>query len=417
MMEGIWLHRIWIRKRAVSTMVAGIIVLSIFLMADAAMVLVGQQYHAYLLTNYQMRQNEIDRVSESLVPVYPGLDKTVSSPSGTTQYVLTMSNYAGIATRIRRIYVSSSISPGCYPNPCVLDPSATAVPNSFRALDALVNGGEFGHQVTVWLSSANQLESGTSTVQVATSRGRVFSFVFPFPQNTKTTGGIGGTGLNIGPLVIMYQAVMITYSVGNSAVDYQSPVDTGWVFPYTTNIMFFIKIANQGLNNVILSAQSSFQVNQFDSTGDPDTFWLAMPMDTDLCTSVFRTNSFDPTTYCGPGGAYPDGNKVPGSMKAYSSAQPYNFLPPLQPGVCCGPPIYVVFAAGGKSPGQSSSQQFRYNNKAGAAAYYTYLNLVFQYDDGTGVYTYALNLPFIVFCGAKNVPTGSYASNCPLSEI
>ena len=67
--------RLWIvrfrRRSAVSTMIGGIIVLTLFLTALGAMVLVSQQYDTYQQTVNFMSQKDIDRFSENLQVPYP----------------------------------------------------------------------------------------------------------------------------------------------------------------------------------------------------------------------------------------------------------------------------------------------------------------------------------------------------------
>ena len=48
------MRKLWIRKRAASTMIAGIIILTIFLTASVTMVIIGQQYDRFQATVSRM---------------------------------------------------------------------------------------------------------------------------------------------------------------------------------------------------------------------------------------------------------------------------------------------------------------------------------------------------------------------------
>ena len=199
-------------RKAVSTMIGGIIVLSLFLTALTAMVVVSQQYDSYQSVVDIMSQKEIDRFSENLIANYPGLART--SPTGgiactgsvngqsvnlCNQYDMTVSNVGGlsnagsvggtlggssgsggggVAIQIVRIYINSTtwdpsggVAEGCslpkpggssttaY-SPCVLSsdpgwfgasPTYTPIAFTFRSTDALINPGEYNHIVRFWL--------------------------------------------------------------------------------------------------------------------------------------------------------------------------------------------------------------------------------------------------------------------------
>lgn len=438
-------RKLFPRRRAVSTMIAGIIILSIFLTATVAMMLVGKQNDSYRSTMASMQQNDIDRFSENLVGTFPGIVACqppsswptyckTSPPPGINQYAMNISNYAGIDAHIVRIYINSSASPGCYPPSrplCILDPSPTPESYAFLTSSSLVNPGEFGHQVVFWLPSTITLPSApppVSTISIVTSRGRVFSFRYPFPPQIVGRGGtsVAGNGLNLGPLSIRYETDMITYAINNGSNPntYPLPINNnpggGWIFPQSTPVMFFIKIYNQGVNPVTLVSESNFQVVQFGNPGAVQPFFLVAPMDTGLCTGTFqKLDPYNELPACGSDPLFQasisGGNTAvskTGTVQGYSISQPY-VIPPLGPnGGCCGQPVYVLFSA---VNAQSSKARSISVSSSNPPAFYTYLNLVFQYDDGGGTYTYGVDLPFIVFCAG----TGSYTNtaNCPITEV
>lgn len=224
-----------IRSRsAVSTMIGGIIVLSLLLTALGTMVFVSQQYDSYQTIVNHMSQLDIDRFSENLVANYPGLiAPSVSSTCGSStcyQYTMILSNVGGLANmgssngggsggsgggvgvRIVRIYVNSTGSSGCVPPIfCLLNPSNIASAYGFRSSQSFLNPGEVNHNVTFWIpSSLGLLPNPTpptpeSTVWIVTSRGRVFSFQWPFPQIGPANGGQSGSAITTGIMKIAYQ--------------------------------------------------------------------------------------------------------------------------------------------------------------------------------------------------------------------
>ena len=189
-------------RRAVSNIVGGAIVLTLFLTALVAMVIVNQQYDTYQNTVNGMVQKDIESYSENVTAIYPGLSSnvTVSGCGGQcTRYNMTLANIGGIGVQVARVYINSS-SPtgaGCV-NLCVFDPttSTTFTAYTFRVSEAFLNVGEMNHTVHLYLPKSIVLPSPTLTpsnsISVVTSRGRVFTFQWPFPA----VGPSGGQGAN-----------------------------------------------------------------------------------------------------------------------------------------------------------------------------------------------------------------------------
>src|SRR3989304_10093315 len=67
------MRKLWFRRRAVSTMIGGMIVLGLILTALVAMVLVTREYDALQTIVNNMQQTDAQRFSENMRPVYPGL--------------------------------------------------------------------------------------------------------------------------------------------------------------------------------------------------------------------------------------------------------------------------------------------------------------------------------------------------------
>lgn len=406
------MRKLWIRRRGNSTMIGGIIVLGLFMLALAAMILVNQQYDTYQSLLNTMQQKDSDKFSENLVIN----NMTLSIQNSTlNQYSLVMSNY-GIGLQIARIYVNSSAS-GCYPGPCIFGPSNSGT-YKFQMSSSFLNAGELNHIVNFWLPNGVVLTRlvGQNTILVSTTRGRVFAFQWPMPVLGPAAPGTGsgGTGLNIGPLVIQYETVLITYDQNGTV---PLPDDSGWVFPSGANtyIIFYLKIANQADTPVTIWAQSLLQIKQYGAPGNPTVFYLVAPMDDNLCSTTFASNPLNSNLLCGSlgggslgRGSYGGGNTYPHPGKTvigYSNSTKYVVPPSSKNFVCCGKPIYLLFGA--DAPGSSSGVVISVSG--GDPVFYTYLDIIFSWDNGSGPYTYGVNLPFLTICAG----TGPWTQNCP----
>jgi hypothetical protein len=189
------MRKLWFRRKAVSSMIGGIIILSIFLTSLGAMVVVSQQYSIYQNTVNLMSQNDIDRYSERLIPVDPGLIYSLSNPvsgcGGTCNlYYMLLSNDGGVGVQVARIYVNSTGQEGCTPASglCVLNPSTTSSPTAytFSASDMFLNTGESNHTLRLWFpSTIGHLppNTGANMIWIVTTRGRIFTLQWPLLPN------------------------------------------------------------------------------------------------------------------------------------------------------------------------------------------------------------------------------------------
>jgi len=440
-MEQIFLEarpvrKLWIRRKAVSTMIGGIIVLGLFLTALVTMFLLIQQNDSYQSTVNKMMQADADRFSENLRPLPPALAKgedfSFACGSQTcNNYTMSLTNL-GIGLQIARIYINSSKS-GCT-SLCILDPSDPATPLRFRAEDRFLNPGE-SRNITLWLpgDSPNIIlpddRYGANTITIATTRGRIFTFQWPLPPPGPpggiSAGGPGGTGIYIGPLVITYQRALIAYTT-NSSGKIQLPIggtNGYWSIP-PPRLVIYIKIQTDvgTPNDVYLTSQTVFQVAPFNSPGSLTAFFLVAPISLDLCEEFAEK---DPTIICDPLYGYWDGgnNGDPNALVAY---QPCNLPGITTPGTYnsddyndqnCqhrylipkptpeqllygerGNPVIVAFAA--TTAGGNTAQTGVAGLNPGESVT-SFLGITYVYNDevsGTGAYTYAVTLPFIAFC-------------------
>jgi hypothetical protein len=183
-------------------MIGGIIVLSLFLTALVAMVVVSQQYDAYQNTVKAMSRMDIDRLSENVTAINPGLagsSAVTGCGSSCNQYNMSLSNVGGVGVQIVRVYINSTGS-GCTQavGYCILGASSASSPAAytFKISEGFLNAGEFNHTVRLWLPSTITLPNPnlvpSNTIWIVTARGRVFTFQWPFPP----VGPAGGQGTN-----------------------------------------------------------------------------------------------------------------------------------------------------------------------------------------------------------------------------
>ena len=435
------MRKLWFRRRAVSTMIGGMIVLGLFLSAIAAMILLSYEFDSYQTTVNKMQQADSERFAENIQPTPPAVSpgEAFSIPCAGSQtcnnYTMTLTNL-GIGLQIARIYINSSKSPGCT-SICVLDPSTSASPSSFRAADRYINPSE-SKSISLWLPGnpspgANITlpadEFGLNTIMIVTTRGRVFAFQWPLPPPGPGAGGVGGgggTGLYIGPLVIIFQKQLIAYTYNNTGrVNFPIGGTNGhWSIP-RQKLVFYIKIQTDvgTPNDVYLTAHSVFELTQYDNTGGPGhvvSLFIIAPLDVDFCLNGFAPK--DSSIRCDPAYGYylggtngdPDqmgGNRiipyrpcnVPpdqyNSLNCASQGPRYLIPKPTSQQLFNGQrgnPVIVAFAAKSAGSDQTNPDWGGFEPDDSATSF---LGMTYIYNNGVvGFYTYAVTLPFIALC-------------------
>lgn len=222
------------------------IILAVLLTALSAMIFVSQQADSYQTIASRMSQYDIQRFSENLVANYPGLipplGSTTCGLSSCYRYTMSLSNVGGstnagssgstggsaggVGVQIVRIYVNSTGSGCAFPNYCVLDPATTATANRFRMADSFLNPGEYSHNVTFWLPATIGLlpnpnpPAPMNSVYIVTSRGRVFTFQWPFPPLGTALGGQSGASISTGIMKVAYQGEYDSKNEGSGTNGY-----------------------------------------------------------------------------------------------------------------------------------------------------------------------------------------------------
>jgi hypothetical protein len=231
------------RRRAVGSLIGGLIILTLILTALAMMVFVSQQYDQYQQTVNQMAHYQDQAQSENLVANSPGLTGpiSVSGCGGTcNMYYMSLSNLGGVGVQITRIYINSTgaAGSGCSsPNvqPCILNPlstTPTSPSSAFKNSTQFLNAGELNHTVIMYLPSTCKsgncpLPSSSglqNTIFIATSRGNVFSFQWPFQIQF---GGQSQFAFSAGIIKVAYQGSPSSSPPGYDSKNEPGPVAGG----------------------------------------------------------------------------------------------------------------------------------------------------------------------------------------------
>ena len=198
------------RRGAISTIIGGVIVLSLLLTALATVVFVSQQYDQYQQTANKMTQLRSNLFSENLVINAPGLI-VVNSTTGTISgwgsgcgistanpeyncYDITISNLGTVGVLVTRIYINSTGLPGSgcshstsstNPQPCIINPTPSIAPYGFNPANEFLNPGETNHTFVFALPTGVALPDPNpaypqNAIIIATSRGNAFTFQWPF---------------------------------------------------------------------------------------------------------------------------------------------------------------------------------------------------------------------------------------------
>jgi hypothetical protein len=422
-------------RRGVETVIGGLVVLVLFVFSLIAMVALSQQYDLYLGRAAAMQRMDTDRLSENLQGVYPGIwpeprvGPTSCGGGWCNAYNMTLANL-GIGVQIARIYVNSSESPGCT-TPCVLTPSPTPAPNTFQASQRYINPGEFFHSIFFWLPWNPTSQKTTlpleclvkgalinydcNTITIVTTRGRIFSFQWPFPPaGSQGAGGAGGTGVYIGPVVYTYQRQLVSYTTHSSCNPTCIPqIPIGgtpngyWILPADT-LMIYVKLQTDAgvQKDVYLTAQAVLELVRMEQQGGPGnvlSLTIQAPITPALCAEF---SARDPTIICDSNyGYYAGGNT--GDPDTHIDYQPCVASPANYKTANCPTPRYLIPA-----PTQAQLEANQRGNPIVVAFYGTvlsswratsvtsFLGLTYVYDDGSGVgaYVFGVTLPFIGLC-------------------
>jgi hypothetical protein len=395
--------RIFHGRNADSTIIAGIIVLTLLLTALGTMVFMTQQYDRYQNLVNLMSQKDIERFSENIAPVPPNLtvsNQPVQCTGGScNQYTMTLDNNGPIGVQIVRIYINSTSTCSSL---CIFGPSNVSAPFTFQASAAFINAGDSSHALTFWLPNNLQLPSNAAnanTISLVTSRGRVFTFGWRSPIGVAVPSELR---YDAGPLRIVYDSNLITFTENllpapgptGCANNYPSATpcySAGWnnLIP-PGSIVFYIRIINIGGAPVTLLA-NSYLLAEGTQGGNPTTdleqFYIVTPMSQTCHDTYFSSSDYEVSSWPRTGDCPIPSTITQGYNASYWAGQCnlsnpcYQLVNATRLGVP-GTPTYVLFSSQKVSGTISGALKASYN-------YFLYLELSYQYAG----YEYTISIP------------------------
>lgn len=243
-------------KKGMSTIFGALFFIILILMGFNLMLWNFMQFDNYNKSVTSMSLRDQLASSENLVVNNPG-----AVDFGATSFNITVTNLGGTSVIISRIYVnnlsptgSTQCSTSSLISPCTIDstPSSTncvsGVSCSFS--NGNIQVGELNHKVKVTGLAIND-GSGYKVI-LSTTRGRLFSFYYPWPVTAPPSGGGGTFVTNIGPLNIYFDFNSFNFTQNGSAVS-----QPAWCVPTGSNIVFWIKIANAATDGPVTLKKST----------------------------------------------------------------------------------------------------------------------------------------------------------------
>jgi hypothetical protein len=244
-------------KKGMSTVFGGLFFVILILMGFNLMLWSFIQYDAYNTTLRSMNQSDQLAISENLVPTNPGAQNFT-----TTSFNIPVNNLGGTTVSIARIYIMN-ISPtggtkctsiGVSGGPCILDSPGTqtcATSGVCTFSGGNVAAGEINHLIRVTGIAIND-GSGYKVI-LASTRGRLFSFFYPWPVTPVNIGNPGGNFVtNIGPLSIYFDYKSFNFTQGA-----QTQSQTAFCVPSGTPLVFWVRIANNAADSAVTLKSTS----------------------------------------------------------------------------------------------------------------------------------------------------------------
>ncbi len=245
-------YRRFIRaKKGLSTVFAGLFFVILILMGFNVMTWEFLQYDVYNSVVTSMSQRDQQSISEGLAATAPGATGFAGN-----SFNIIVNNTGSVMVTVARIYISNFSPTGFTQcsgsNVCIIDPvSPTNCAGNGNCVfaNANVQVGENNHNIRVTGLTIND-GSGYKVV-LSSSRGRQFSFYYPWPVNIfgpSSAPNSNVTDTAHGPLDIKLSVNSFNFTQGTQTVS-----QPAWNIPYNVNVVFWIKVYNNGLYPISLS--------------------------------------------------------------------------------------------------------------------------------------------------------------------
>ncbi len=263
-------YRRFIRaKRGMSTVFGGLFFVILILMGFNFMLWGFIQYDNYNSTIRSMSQNDQLAASENLVPTNPGAQNFTS-----TSFNIPVNNLGGTTVSISRIYITN-ISPtggtqctssGASAGPCIVDPGP-GTQNCAGNGNCFFTNGNVAAGVINQLIHVNGLALNDGSgykVILSSTRGRLYSFFYPWPVTPVNQGNPGGQFVtNIGPLSIYFDFKSFNFTQGS-----QTQSQSAFCMPSSGTLDIWVKLANTATDSgVTLEGSTMMQMQPYSANG------------------------------------------------------------------------------------------------------------------------------------------------------
>jgi hypothetical protein len=307
-----------------STVFGGLFFVILILLAFNVMLWSFIQYNSYnqVITAAGMRDQQAK--SENLVFNAPG----ASGFSG-NNFNITVGNQGGVSVTVAAIYIQN-LSPtnslqcqGVAAALCTVKPP----PNSIYFSGGNIAIGQLNHIITV---SGITINDGSGyQVVLSTTRGRDFSFYYPWPVNMGTASNSNTTNTDHGALDVQFQFNSINFTE-----NHQTTSTPAWTVPCCNNggpnLIWWIKVVNNALSPITISQYTSlYFVCYQDRFGNPNGYGNCQETDDSF---VVDSNTLNPS-----------------NIILYNQATNPYVLPAAGPN---GPTGYTIMKFGSACPGQ-----------------------------------------------------------------
>ena len=264
------IYRRFIRaKKGMSTIFGGLFFIILILMGFNLLVWGFIQYDNYNTSLRSMSQNDALAAAENLVPTNPGAQNFTS-----TSFNIPVNNLGGTTVSIARIYITNISPTGGFkctnsdPNslgPCIIDSGPGTQNCAGNGLcyftNANVAAGVINQLIHV---NGLTLNDGSGyKVILSSTRGRLFSFYYPWPVSFNNPNGGGQFVTNIGPLSIYFDFKSFNFTQG-----FQTQSQSAFCVPTSTTMVFWIEVANTATQSgVTLEGSTMMEMQPYSANG------------------------------------------------------------------------------------------------------------------------------------------------------
>ncbi len=232
-------------KKGMSTIFGALFFIILILMGFNLMLWNFIQLDAYNTINSSMTQRDQLALSENLVPINPG-----AIGAGSNSFNITANNVGGTSVSIARIYITNVYNANstlCSTGPCIAEPAPSSTP--YTIVNPNIQAGCAAQGSPNCLIKVSGLDitgcdpsknvCSIFKVVLATTRGRLFSFLHPWPAPPPITVNSGLFQTNIGPITVFFDFKSFNFTMAS-----QTTSQGAWVMPTNNPVVIWIKVQN-----------------------------------------------------------------------------------------------------------------------------------------------------------------------------